>query len=193
MAETDFEIKPLPLRGAALISAPRYGDHRGYFSVAYNRDALRAEQLGADFIQDNQSLSTESNTLRGLHCQLPPFDQAKLIRVLNGRITDVIVDARLGSPTFGKHCKQELSAENGLQVYVPRGFLHGFVTREPNTVVMYKVDNHFAPGSDRSVLWNDPGLAIDWELDATAPILSRKDSEALSWAAFDTPFRYEAG
>lgn len=193
MADTGFEFVPLPLRDAIVVKPPRYGDHRGYFSVPFNRDALRAGGIEADFIQDNQSLSSEVNTLRGMHCQLPPYQQAKLVRVLQGRITDVLFDARKGSPTFGQYAKQELSAENGLQVYVPRGFLHGFVTREPDTIVMYKVDNDYAPGADRSILWNDPALGIDWELDTPTPVLSRKDSDALSWDAFDTPFRYEAG
>ena len=193
MADTGYQFEPLPLRDAVVVRSPRYSDHRGYFAVPFNRDALQAGGIQADFIQDNQSLSREVNTLRGRQCQLPPFQQAKLVRVLKGRITDVLFDARRGSPTFGQHAKQELSAENGLQVYVPRGFLHGFITREPDTIVMYKVDNDYAPGSDRSVLWNDPALGIDWELDTPTPVLSRKDSDALSWDAFDTPFRYKAG
>ncbi|WP_297732610.1 dTDP-4-dehydrorhamnose 3,5-epimerase [uncultured Maricaulis sp.] len=193
MAETDFEISPLSLTDARLIKPPRFGDHRGYFAVPFNRDQLKAGGIEADFCQDNQSLSREVNTLRGLHCQMPPYDQAKLVRVLNGRITDVLVDARRGSPTFGQHLARDLDAETGLQVFVPRGFLHGFITREPDTVVLYKVDNAYAPGSDRSVSWNDPALGIDWGLGTTEPVLSRKDREAVSWTEFDTPFRYDAG
>ncbi|OLF81333.1 dTDP-4-dehydrorhamnose 3,5-epimerase [Maricaulis sp. W15] len=192
MADTGFNIQSLPLKDAAIIETRRHADYRGYFAVPFNRDAFRRGGITADFLQDNQSLSSEVNTLRGMHCQLPPHDQAKLVRVLQGRITDVLVDARRGSPTFGQHAKQELSAENGLQVFVPRGFLHGFITREPGTLVLYKVDNEYAAGADRSVSWNDPALGIDWGLGTQAPILSRKDKDALSWAEFDTPFRYEA-
>ncbi len=193
MAETDFEISPLALTDARLIKPPRFGDHRGYFAVPFNRDQLEAGGIGADFVQDNQSLSREVNTLRGLHCQLPPYDQAKLVRVLHGRITDVLVDARRGSPTFGQHLARDLDAVTGLQVFVPRGFLHGFITREPDTIVLYKVDNAYAPGADRSVLWNDPALGIDWGLGTAKPVLSRKDQDAVSWSEFNTPFRYDAG
>lgn len=190
MAETDFEILPLSLKDVRLIKSPLYADDRGYFAVPFNRDMLRSAGIEAEFFQDNQSYSEKVNTLRGLHCQLPPFEQAKLVRVLQGRVTDVLVDARRGSPTFGQHLKHELSAENGLQVYVPRGFLHGFVTREPDTVVLYKVDNAYSPGGDRSIAWNDPELGIDWALDGQDPVLSEKDRTALSWTEFDTPFRY---
>jgi dTDP-4-dehydrorhamnose 3,5-epimerase len=193
MANNNFEIEPLKLSGAAIISPPTYPDGRGYFAVPFNREALKSAGIDADFIQDNQSLSEQVGTLRGLHYQLPPFSQAKLVRVLAGRILDVMVDARLGSPTFGQHCQVELSAENAKQVFVPRGFVHGFVTREPNTIVMYKVDNQYSLGGDRSVAWNDPDLGIDWGLDETAPVLSDKDKNAQSWDALASaaPFRYE--
>ena len=128
-----------------------------------------------------------------MRMQAPPFAQAKLVRCARGAILDVAIDVRAGSPTFKAVVTAELTAEAGEQLLVPRGFLHGFITREPDTIVMYKVDNDYAPGSDRSVLWNDPALGIDWELDTPTPVLSRKDSDALSWDAFDTPFRYKAG
>ena len=193
MASSEFEIEHLELSGAAIISPPNYPDGRGYFAVPYNRAALKAAGIDADFIQDNQSLSEQVGTLRGLHYQLPPFSQAKLVRVLAGRVLDVIVDARFGSPTFGQHCQIELSAENAKQVFVPRGFVHGFVTREPNTIVMYKVDNEYSPGGDRSVAWNDRDLATDWGMGDKMPVLSDKDKNAQSWATFSAaaPFQNE--
>jgi len=193
MANSEFKIEPLKLSGAAIISPPSYPDGRGYFAVPYNHEALKSAGIDADFIQDNQSLSEQVGTLRGLHYQLPPFAQAKLVRVLAGRVLDVIVDARFGSPTFGQSCQIELSAENAKQVFVPRGFVHGFVTREPDTIVMYKVDNEYSPGGDRSVAWNDPDLAIDWAMGDKLPVLSDKDENAQSWETFSAaaPFRYE--
>jgi len=184
MSNSEFQIEYLKLSGAAVISPPVYRDQRGYFSVPFNRDTLKTGGITADFIQDNQSLSEQTGTIRGLHYQLPPFEQAKLVRVLAGRILDVIVDARLGSPTFGQHYKTELSAQNAKQVFVPRGFLHGFITCEPNTIVMYKVDNDYSPGGDRSVRWDDPVLAIDWGLGGETPALSDKDKNAQSWDSF---------
>ncbi|WP_300540924.1 dTDP-4-dehydrorhamnose 3,5-epimerase [Maricaulis sp.] len=191
MTKRSLHLDPLALPGAFRILAPRFSDARGYFEVAYNRRDLAAAGLSTDFIQDNQSLSRETGTVRGLHYQLPPFQQAKLVRVLTGRILDVMVDARTGSPTYGQHCAIELDAEDGTQVFVPRGFLHGFVTREPDTVVLYKVDNDYAPGHDRSLVWNDPDLNIDWGISAGEAVLSDKDRAAGSWADFASPFSYQ--
>ena len=193
MFNREFKIEPLELSGAAIITPPNYPDGRGYFAVPYNCASLKAAGIDTEFIQDNQSLSELTGTIRGLHYQLPPFEQAKLVRVLAGRILDVIVDARFGSPTFGQHCQIELNAENAKQVFVPRGFVHGFVTCEPDTIVMYKVDNEYSPGGDRSVAWNDPDLAIDWGMGETLPVLSDKDDNAQSWETFSAsaPFRYE--
>lgn len=190
MKNRSLLLAPLALSGAYRIVAPRYNDARGHFEVPYNRNDLAKAGITADFIQDNQSLTLKTGTVRGLHMQLPPFEQAKLVRVLRGRILDVLVDARVGSPTFGKHCTIELDTDEATQVFVPRGFLHGFVTREPNTVVLYKVDNAYAPGQDRSLLWNDPDLNIDWGISAKDVILSEKDRMAIRWADFVSPFRY---
>lgn len=190
MSNTEFAVEALPIEGAFLIQPATFGDHRGYFSVAHDRTQLVKHGIDADFYQDNQSFSAACHTLRGLHCQMPPYQQAKLVRVLQGRATDVIVDARRGSPTFGAHHKQDLSADNRLQVFIPRGCLHGFITREPDTIVMYKVDNEYSLGNDRSIMWNDPELGIDWELDGAEPVVSQKDATALSWEAFDAPFRF---
>jgi dTDP-4-dehydrorhamnose 3,5-epimerase len=193
MSSSEFQIKPLKLSGAAVIIPPVYGDQRGYFSVPYSAEALKAEGISANFIQDNQSLSEKSGTLRGLHYQLPPFAQAKLVRVVAGCALDVIVDARYGSPTFGQHYQIELSAENAKQVFVPRGFLHGFVTRQPNTIIMYKVDTGYSPSGDKSVSWNDPELAIEWGLSKKLPVLSDKDKHAQSWESFlsTSPFSFD--
>jgi dTDP-4-dehydrorhamnose 3,5-epimerase len=190
MSTTSFQITELDLPGAMVIRGPRYADDRGYFAVTSN--SLEFTRLGIDsrFIQDNQSLSLAAGTIRGLHYQLPPFAQAKLIRVLAGRILDVIVDARVGSPTYGEHHAVELSAKNYLQVYAPRGFLHGFMTLEPNTIVLYKVDNAYAPGQDRSVRWDDPDLAIQWPSISPTVTVSDKDLQAISWAEMCSPFTF---
>jgi len=190
MADPGFIVTELELSGAKLIETPYYRDERGYFSVPSNDEAFEQIGIRRKFVQDNQSLSVSAGTVRGLHYQLPPFAQAKLIRVLSGRILDVVVDARYGSPTYGRHCAMELSAENGLQVYAPRGFLHGFMTLVPNTTVFYKVDNTYAPGHDRSISWNDPALAIEWPTISTGITLSEKDRSATRWAEMGTPFEF---
>lgn len=173
-----------------VIRGPRYADDRGYFAVTSNSDEFTRLGIDGRFIQDNQSLSRAVGTIRGLHYQQPPFAQAKLIRVLAGSILDVIVDARVGSPTYGEHHAVELSAKNYLQVYAPRGFLHGFMTLEPNTVVLYKVDNAYAPGHDRSVRWDDPDLAIQWPSISPTITVSDKDLQAISWAQMGSAFTF---
>lgn len=185
-----IEIEPLAIPEVKRIIPARFRDDRGYFSEIYNRRRLAELGIEADFCQDNHSLSTAEGTLRGLHFQAPPFAQAKLVRVLRGAILDVAVDAREGSPTFGRHVSTELSAENGAQLFVPAGFLHGFVTRAPDTEVAYKVNAHYDRTSEGSVLWNDPDLAIDWGIPSDAVILSGKDAIAPIWADFKTPFTY---
>ncbi|WP_417490877.1 dTDP-4-dehydrorhamnose 3,5-epimerase [Maricaulis sp.] len=187
-----MQIERLAIPGVVQFTPPRFGDHRGYFSVTYNRDELAALGIHSDFCQDNQSWSAAAGTVRGLHFQRPPAEQAKLVRVVQGRVIDVVVDARLGSPSFGLHTKSELSAHNGTQVFVPRGCLHGFVTLEADTIVQYKVDNDYAPGLDGSLAWDDPELGIDWGIERSAATLSEKDANGLSWAQFETPFRFGA-
>lgn len=158
-----------------LITPKRHGDHRGYFSETYNQRALRDAGIVLDFVQDNQSLSAERGTIRGLHFQTPPFAQDKLVRVLRGSIFDVAVDLRQGSPTFGQHVSATLTADEGTQMLVPIGFGHGFCTLEPDTEVFYKVTNYYAPDCDRGLLWNDADLAIDWPVAADQAVLSQKD------------------
>lgn len=145
--------------------------------------------LDIAFVQDNHSVSAEAGTLRGLHFQAPPHAQAKLVRCGRGRLFDVAVDARRGSPTFGQWYGIELSAENGLQLLIPEGFLHGFVTREPDTEIVYKCSDFYAPDCDGAVRWDSCG--IDWDLPGP-PVLSQKDAEAPAFEAFESPFVWEA-
>ena len=166
-----------PLPDVIVLSPRRFPDERGFFSEIYRRDAAAKTGIGADFVQDNFSRSERKGTLRGLHFQRPPHAQAKLVHVLQGSIYDVAVDIRLGSPTFAKFAGTVLSKENWRQVYVPPGFAHGFVTLEPATEVLYKVDAPYAPESDGGIVWNDPDVAIDWPLGGEPPILSAKDAK----------------
>ena len=169
-------IHPLPIAGLLRIEPKKFTDHRGFFSETFRESALAAAGFHKHFVQDNHSLSTAAGTLRGLHFQKPPHAQAKLIRVLRGRILDVAVDLRCGSPDFGRHVAVELSAENDHQLLVPEGFAHGFITLEPDTEVYYKVTAYYAPESDSGISWNDPDLAIDWQWPGT-PVTSEKDAE----------------
>lgn len=182
------DIQKTDIDGVILIAPKRFEDSRGYFSETYNARVFKHAGIEPDFVQDNQSLSTEKGTVRGLHFQAPPHAQAKLVRVLSGAALDVAVDARKNSPTYGRHVKAILSAENGAQLFIPAGFLHGFVTLEPNTIVAYKVDSFYDKDADGSVLWNDPDLAIDWGIDEKTAKLSDKDKSAGRWADFKSPF-----
>ena len=183
-----MDVVSLDLSEVKIITPRRFSDDRGFFSETYNAHAFKAAGVRVDFVQDNHSYSAKQGTLRGLHFQAPPFAQSKLVRVLKGSIIDVAVDARKASPTFGKWVKAELSAENGKQIFVPKGFLHGFLTLEPDTEVAYKVDAFYDGASDGSVKWNDPDLAIDWGVGDSDASLSEKDAKAQSWNDFNSPF-----
>ncbi len=183
-----LEIRELEIAGVKLVTPARFEDARGFFSETYNAKRFKEAGITADFIQDNHSYSASAGTVRGLHFQSPPFAQAKLVRVLRGAIIDVAVDVRAGSPTYGQWVKAEITAQSGIQIYVPRGFLHGFITREPDTEIAYKVDNCYSKECDGSVLWNDPDLAIDWGTGAAGATLSDKDRAAPSFKQFQTPF-----
>jgi dTDP-4-dehydrorhamnose 3,5-epimerase len=152
-----------------------------------------AEGIDSEFVQDNLSMSREIGTVRGLHCQRPPHAQAKFVRCARGRLFDVAVDVRKGSPDFGRWFAEELSFENGRQLFIPAGFLHGFITLEPNTEIIYKCSDFYAPDSDISVRFDDPDIAIDWPIKTQNAILSSKDAFAVSWAEFDSQFIYEGG
>lgn len=169
------EAWDLGVQGPLAISVRRFADARGVFVETYSRRDFTALGIAEEFVQDNQSLSTQAGTIRGLHFQVAPAAQAKLVRVLRGRILDVAVDLRSGSATYGRHVSAELSAENGLMLYVPVGFAHGFCTLEPNTEVAYKVTSLYAPDCDRGLAWDDPALGIDWPVARDAAVLSDKD------------------
>ncbi|QCO00355.1 dTDP-4-dehydrorhamnose 3,5-epimerase (plasmid) [Azospirillum argentinense] len=170
-----MDVVSLDIPDVKIIRPKKFGDHRGFFSETYSRKAFEAAGLLYDFVQDNQSLSAEVGTVRGLHFQLPPFAQDKLVRVVKGAILDVAVDIRKGSPTFGRHVSAVVSAEEWNQILVPIGFAHGFCTLEPNTEVIYKVTNFYSAEHDRGLLWNDPDLGIDWPVAADKALLSDKD------------------
>jgi len=174
-----------------LFTPRRIDDDRGWFSETFNARAL--EQLGVDvnFVQDNQTLSRSAGTARGLHFQLPPRAQAKLVRCLRGRIFDVAVDIRWGSPTYARWVGAELSAQNGRQLFVPANFAHGYVTLEPDTEVFYKVSEHYAPDHEAGIRFDDPQLAIDWPLPPTGAILSTKDRALPLLRDIKSPFAYE--
>lgn len=168
-----MNVTPLKLTDAFVLEPVVHGDHRGFFMESYNDSLFKQHCTTYNFIQDNQSLSAEAGVLRGLHYQLNPKAQTKLIRVLTGAIYDVIVDIRKNSPTFGQWVGVILSEHNHRQLLVPKGFAHGFCTLVPNTQVLYKVDEYYSPENDRGILWNDPALGIDWP--TSKPILSDKD------------------
>lgn len=183
-----MQIEQTPLPGVLILTPARFGDARGFFSESWNRRVLAAHGITLDFVQDNHSLSVAVNTLRGLHFQAPPHAQDKLVRCGQGALFDVVVDIRKGSPAYGQWFGIELSAENGRQILVPAGFLHGFVTRVANTEILYKCTGYYAPESDGAVRWDSCG--IDWGLTG-APVLSGKDAAAPPLAEFDSPFAWE--
>ncbi len=183
-----MKIEDTHLSGVRILCPSRFGDTRGFFSESWNRKVLSEHGVDLEFVQDNLSLSVTSGTVRGLHFQAPPHAQDKLVRCGRGRLFDVVVDIRKGSPTFGQWFGVELSAENGRQLLVPKGFLHGFVTREPNTEICYKCTDYYAPDCDGAVRWDSCG--IDWGLTGD-PVLSKKDAAAPALANFDSPFVWE--
>ncbi|MGX9965646.1 dTDP-4-dehydrorhamnose 3,5-epimerase [Roseomonas sp. F4] len=184
----NVSAQPFPIEGPLLLSVRRFADARGAFAETYSRRDFAAIGIPDEFVQDNQSMSVAIGTVRGLHFQIQPHAQGKLVRVLRGRMLDVAVDLRAASPSFGQHVAAELSAENGLMMWVPPGFAHGFVTRAAETEVAYKVTALYAPDCDRSLAWNDPALGIDWGVTAEAATLSDKDRRAPLLADLGTAF-----
>ncbi|WP_075342097.1 dTDP-4-dehydrorhamnose 3,5-epimerase [Tenacibaculum agarivorans] len=172
-----------------IIEPKVFGDKRGYFLESFNKKAFEENIHTVDFIQDNESKSTKG-VLRGLHFQKPPYEQAKLVRCVEGKVLDVAVDLRLGSPTYGKHVAVELSGENKRQLFVPRGFAHGFVVLSDEAVFSYKVDNSYAPDYDSGIIWNDLDLKINWNIDIEDVKLSDKDKKLISFKEFVSPFKY---
>jgi len=174
-----------------LLRPKRHGDDRGWFMETCNPSMLARAGITDVFVQDNQSYSRPAGTVRGIHFQSPPHGQAKLVRCLRGRIMDYAVDLRRGSPTYGRHVGAELSADNALQLYVPIGFGHAFVTLDDDVEIAYKVSDLYAPDCDGGIAWNDPTIAIDWPLPASGPVLSPKDLTLPRLVDFDSPFAYD--
>jgi dTDP-4-dehydrorhamnose 3,5-epimerase len=174
-----------------LLTPKRFEDPRGWFSETYNQVRMREAGIETVFVQDNHSMSHPTGVLRGLHFQAPPHGQVKLVRCVRGRIWDVAVDIRKGSPSWGRWVGAELTAANGRQLYVPVGFAHGFITLEPDTEVEYKVSTFYDRDSEGGLIWNDPDLALPWPLPPGGPVLSDKDELLPRLADFASPFDYD--
>ncbi len=170
-----MQSEHLEIPDVKVLTPKKNGDHRGFFSEVYNRKTLAEAGIDITFVQDNHAFSAEKGTVRGLHFQIPPFAQDKLVRVVRGSVFHVAVDLRRGSPTYGQHVSVVLSAEEWNQILVPIGFAHGLMTLEPDTEVIYKVSNYYAPDHDKGLLWNDPALGIEWPVAEDEAILSAKD------------------
>ena len=183
-----MNITQTALPGVLLLEPKRFGDARGFFSECWNRQTLAGHGIEIDFVQDNHSMSAAVGTLRGLHFQAPPSAQAKLVRCGRGCLFDVAVDIRKGSPTYGQWVGYELSYDNGLQLLIPEGFAHGFVTREPDTEIIYKCSDFYDAEADGGIAWDS--CNVDWGLSG-APVLSGKDAAAPALADFDSPFQWE--
>jgi dTDP-4-dehydrorhamnose 3,5-epimerase len=185
-----MKVERLAIPDVILVTPPKFGDSRGFFCEVFQQRRFAEAGVAGPFMQDNQSFSAQRGTVRGLHCQIAPNVQGKLVRVLRGAIWDVAVDIRHGSPTYGQHCAAVLSAENWSQLWVPGGFLHGFCTLEPDTEVLYKVTAPYDRDAERAVIWNDPDLALPWPVEPGAAVLSDKDGKAPRLA--DCPVWYTA-
>ena len=181
-----MEIVQTALPGVMLLTPQRFADARGFFSESWSKRRLADAGLDYDWVQDNHSLSHQAGTVRGLHFQSPPHAQDKLVRCGQGSLFDVAVDIRKSSPTYGDWVGYELSAQNGCQLLVPAGFLHGFVTLQPDTEVIYKCSDYYAPDCDGAVRYDSVG--IDWNMSGLEPVLSAKDADAPAFADFDSPF-----
>jgi dTDP-4-dehydrorhamnose 3,5-epimerase len=182
------QIDRLAVPEVLLITPVRHGDARGWFSEVFRSDVLAEAGVRDVFVQDNQAFSARQGTLRGLHLQVPPAPISKLVRCLKGAIFDVAVDVRAGSPTFGRWAGAELTAANGRQLYVPRGFAHAYLTLTPDTEVFYKVDGYYTPEAERGLRWNDPAIGIDWPL-AEADVVMNDRDRALPLLADFEPVR----
>lgn len=171
-----MQIESTSIPDIKLLFPRRFEDARGFFSETHNQRRFAAAGIAVDFVQDNVAVSRPRGVVRGLHLQIPPFEQAKLVSVLRGSILDVAVDVRKGSPTFGRHVAIELSESRWNAVFIPAGFAHGYCTLEPDTMVFYKVSRYYSPEHERGVLWNDPDLGIAWPVSARDAIVSEKDA-----------------
>jgi dTDP-4-dehydrorhamnose 3,5-epimerase len=185
-----MNFEPLPIPDVVRITPARFGDSRGYFSEVFKDGWFRETIADVSFVQDNQSLSAAAGTVRGLHFQLEPFAQGKLVRAIAGAIFDVAVDIRVGSPSFGRWVAAELSADNGDQLWIPAGFAHGFATLVPDTIIHYKVTAPYSAADDRGLLWNDPAIGIEWPVAEEDAILSDKDRGQPRLADLPPAFRH---
>jgi dTDP-4-dehydrorhamnose 3,5-epimerase len=181
---------PVPLLPRIIIPK-RHADSRGWFGETFQDKRLRDLGIACTFVQDNQSLSTRSGTLRGFHFQKPPAAQAKLISVLHGRILDVAVDIRRNSPTYGRYVSADLSSDNGRQLFIPAGFAHGFVTLEDDVSVLYKVSDYYAPPLEGGIRWSDPDIAFPWPLQGADIVTSERDERLPFLADLESPFPYD--
>ena len=172
-----MDVTRLAIPEILILKPAKHGDERGFFSETYSRNALAKAGIALEFVQDNHAYSAQPGTVRGLHFQIPPRAQAKLIRVVRGAIFDVALDLRRNSPTYGRHVSAIISARDWNQILIPAGFAHGLCTLEPDTEVLYKVTDHYAPDCDRGVLWNDPALAIEWPVDPARAVVSGRDRQ----------------
>lgn len=183
-----MKILETKLSGLKILTPRRFNDTRGFFCESWNKKTLQEAGIMLEFVQDNHSFSSEKGTVRGLHFQAPPHAQDKLVRCGRGAFIDVVVDIRNGSPTYGEWVKQELSFENGKQLLVPRGFLHGFATLVPDTEIIYKCTDYYSPECDAAVRWNDPDIGIEWPDCVDSSLLSEKDAKAPVFSEFASPF-----
>lgn len=188
-----MEVRRLEIDGVLLITPKRFGDERGYFSETYNKQALAdAAGITAEFVQDNYSMSRKAGTIRGMHFQSPPHAQDKLVRAVTGSALDVVVDLRRGSPTYGHWVSAILSAETGVQIWVPKGLAHGVCTLQPDTGLAYKTTAYFSREHDLGIAWNDPDLNINWPVDPADVSISEKDAAHPRLSEIDAYFDYEA-
>jgi dTDP-4-dehydrorhamnose 3,5-epimerase len=186
----EMQIERFNIPDIFAMVSPRRADHRGFFSETYRRDALAAEGLNQEFVQENHVHSAQRGVLRGLHFQIPPHAQGKLVRCVRGAILDVGVDIRKGSPCYGRHVAVELSAANWKQLWLPPGFAHGYVTLAADCEVIYRVTDYWAPDCERGVAWDDPGLGIDWRISAADAVLNDKDRSNPPLAEVEPFFHY---
>lgn len=187
-----MKVTETAIKGVFIVEPDRFGDHRGYFCETWCKPRYEAAGIHADFVQDNMSFSAQEGTLRGLHWQNPPYAQAKLVSVAKGRVIDVAVDIRKGSPTYGQWVSAELSEENGRQLFIPRGFAHGFLTLSPDVDFRYKVDNVYNKASEGGMRYDDPTVNVDWGmlLEGREPVLSEKDQIGPTLEESDNQFVY---
>ena len=185
-----MEVVKTDIEGVLIIEPKVFGDERGYFFESFSQRELEKFGINTNFVQDNESKSCYG-VLRGLHFQLPPFAQAKLVRCVRGRVLDVAVDIRKGSPTYGKHVACELSEDNHRMFYIPRGFAHGFSVLSETAIFQYKCDNYYAPQSEGALQWDDKDLNINWLIPEKHVILSEKDKHHPGFKGFESPFNFE--